>query len=141
MQVLLDNLPALLRGFRETLYLSAISAVFALVLGTLLAAMRVSPIPTLRAAGAALRPNPADRPGVLGPRAGGPGRPGAIGRTGRRPRPDRDDPSGVRPGPRWSTWARRATGRTRRAAARQDQARRPTSARRGRADAGRNLRP
>jgi glutamate transport system permease protein len=51
-QVLLDNLPALLRGFRETLYLTAISAVFAMVLGTLLAAMRVSPIPPLRAAGA-----------------------------------------------------------------------------------------
>ena len=53
MQVLLDNLPTLLRGFRQTLYLTAVSAAFALVLGTLLASMRVSPIPTLRAAGAA----------------------------------------------------------------------------------------
>lgn len=52
MDVLLDNLPALLRGFRETLYLSGLAAVLALVLGVVLAAMRVSPIPTLRWAGA-----------------------------------------------------------------------------------------
>jgi glutamate transport system permease protein len=50
--VLIDNLPALLRGFRQTIQLSAVAAVVALVLGTLLAAMRVSPVPTLRWAGA-----------------------------------------------------------------------------------------
>jgi glutamate transport system permease protein len=50
--VLIDNLPTLLRGFRETIYMSAVAAVLALVLGTLLAAMRVSPVPTLRWAGA-----------------------------------------------------------------------------------------
>jgi glutamate transport system permease protein len=50
--VLIDNLPALLRGFQETIELSAASAVLALVLGTLLAAMRVGPVPTLRWAGA-----------------------------------------------------------------------------------------
>ena len=52
MDVLIDNLPALLRGFRETLELSAVAAVLALVLGVLLAAMRVSPVPALRWAGA-----------------------------------------------------------------------------------------
>jgi glutamate transport system permease protein len=51
--VLIDNLPALLRGFRETLYLSGLATLLALVLGVLLAAMRVSPIPTLRWAGTA----------------------------------------------------------------------------------------
>ena len=51
MDVLLDNLPALLRGFRETVELSAVAAVVALVLGTVLAAIRVSPVPTLRWAG------------------------------------------------------------------------------------------
>jgi glutamate transport system permease protein len=50
--VLIDNLPTLLRGFRETIELSAVAAVVALILGTLLAAMRVSPVPTLRWAGA-----------------------------------------------------------------------------------------
>jgi glutamate transport system permease protein len=49
--VLLDNLPALLRGFRETVELSAVAAVLALVFGTVLAAMRVSPVPALRWAG------------------------------------------------------------------------------------------
>ena len=52
MDVLIDNLPTLLRGFRETIELSAVAAVVALILGTLLAAMRVSPVPTLRWAGA-----------------------------------------------------------------------------------------
>jgi glutamate transport system permease protein len=50
--VLIDNLPALLRGFRVTVQLSAVAALVALVLGTLLAAIRVSPVPTLRWAGA-----------------------------------------------------------------------------------------
>lgn len=53
MDVLLDNMPALLRGFRETVYMSVLAAVLAVVLGTVLAAMRVSPVPTLRWAGAA----------------------------------------------------------------------------------------
>jgi glutamate transport system permease protein len=48
----LDNLAAYREGFVSTLELSLVSSVLALVLGTLLAAMRVSPVPTLRAAGA-----------------------------------------------------------------------------------------
>jgi glutamate transport system permease protein len=47
----LDNLDAYREGFVTTLELSVLSSVLALVLGTLLAAMRVSPVPTLRAAG------------------------------------------------------------------------------------------
>jgi glutamate transport system permease protein len=49
----LDNLAAYREGFVTTLELSVLSSALALVLGTLLAAMRVSPVPTLRAAGAA----------------------------------------------------------------------------------------
>lgn len=52
MQVLIDNIPLLLRGFRTTIELSAVAAVLAVVLGVLLAAIRVSPVPTLRWAGA-----------------------------------------------------------------------------------------
>ncbi len=52
MDAVLDNLDAYREGFVTTLELSVLSAVLALVLGTLLAAMRVSPVPTLRAAGA-----------------------------------------------------------------------------------------
>jgi glutamate transport system permease protein len=48
----LDNLDTYREGFFTTLELSVLSAALALVLGTLLAAMRVSPVPTLRAAGA-----------------------------------------------------------------------------------------
>jgi glutamate transport system permease protein len=48
----LDNLDAYREGFVTTLELSVLSSVLALLLGTLLAAMRVSPVPTLRAAGA-----------------------------------------------------------------------------------------
>jgi glutamate transport system permease protein len=48
----LDNLDTYREGFVTTLELSVLSAALALVLGTLLAAMRVSPVPTLRAAGA-----------------------------------------------------------------------------------------
>ena len=51
MDVLIDNLPALLRGFRVTVQLSAVAALLALILGTVLAAMRVSPVPALRGAG------------------------------------------------------------------------------------------
>jgi glutamate transport system permease protein len=48
----LDNLHLYVDGFVRTLQLSVLGAVGALLLGTLLAAMRVSPIPPLRAAGA-----------------------------------------------------------------------------------------
>jgi glutamate transport system permease protein len=49
----LDNLDAYRRGFVTTLELSVLASALALALGTVLAAMRVSPVPTLRAAGAA----------------------------------------------------------------------------------------
>jgi glutamate transport system permease protein len=48
----LDNLDAFRQGFLTTLALTVVSSLLALALGTVLAAMRVSPIPTLRAAGA-----------------------------------------------------------------------------------------
>jgi glutamate transport system permease protein len=48
-----DNLHAYLSGFLWILRLTGVSAVIALVLGVLLAAMRVSPIPVLRGFGAA----------------------------------------------------------------------------------------
>jgi glutamate transport system permease protein len=49
----LDNLDAYREGFVTTLELSVLASVLALLLGTVLAAMRVSPVPTLRAAGTA----------------------------------------------------------------------------------------
>jgi glutamate transport system permease protein len=49
---ILDNLDAYQQGFLTTLRLTVVSSVLAIALGTLLAAMRVSPVPTLRAAGA-----------------------------------------------------------------------------------------
>jgi glutamate transport system permease protein len=52
MDAVLDNLDTYRVGFFTTLELSVLSSALALVLGTLLAAMRVSPVPTLRAAGA-----------------------------------------------------------------------------------------
>jgi glutamate transport system permease protein len=48
----LDNLDAYRQGFVTTLELSVLASALALPLGTVLAAMRVSPVPTLRAAGA-----------------------------------------------------------------------------------------
>ena len=51
MDAVLDNLATFRQGFVTTLTLTVVSAVLALLLGTLLAAMRVSPVPTLRAAG------------------------------------------------------------------------------------------
>jgi len=48
---LLDNLPLLRDGFLTTLRLTLVSAAVALVLGTLLGAFRVSPVPTLRGFG------------------------------------------------------------------------------------------
>jgi glutamate transport system permease protein len=52
MTAVLENLPLIWIGLRATLVLTLISAVVALVLGTLLGAMRVSPIPPARAFGA-----------------------------------------------------------------------------------------
>jgi glutamate transport system permease protein len=49
--VLIDNSDVVLQGFRMTLALFAVSAVGSLILGTMLGAMRVSPVPVLRAAG------------------------------------------------------------------------------------------
>ena len=51
MQVILDNLPLLLRGAGLTIALTLLAYAFALVLGTAVAVMRVSPIPPLRWAG------------------------------------------------------------------------------------------
>jgi glutamate transport system permease protein len=47
----LDNLATFRQGFLTTLALTVVSSLLALALGTVLAAMRVSPVPTLRAAG------------------------------------------------------------------------------------------
>jgi glutamate transport system permease protein len=46
--VLIDQLPVILRGFRLTLGLTGASALIALVVGTVLAGMRVAPAPPLR---------------------------------------------------------------------------------------------
>jgi glutamate transport system permease protein len=51
MSVLTNNLDLFLRAFGETLQLFAISAVLSLVLGTFLAALRVSPVPVFRGIG------------------------------------------------------------------------------------------
>lgn len=51
MQAIIDNLPLYWTGFRTTLVLTVVSAVFATLLGTVLGAFRVSPIPVLRAFG------------------------------------------------------------------------------------------
>jgi len=48
----LSNLDVFVRGFTTTVTLTLVAAVGALVLGTLIAAMRVSPVPPLRWAGA-----------------------------------------------------------------------------------------
>ena len=53
MDVVVDNLAAYRQGFLTTLALTLLASALALVLGTLLAAMRVSPVPTLRGAGTA----------------------------------------------------------------------------------------
>lgn len=53
MQTLLDNIGKILDGFQVTLIIFAGGTVLALVVGTVLAAMRVSPVPPLRWAGAA----------------------------------------------------------------------------------------
>jgi glutamate transport system permease protein len=48
-----DNLDVFVEGFTRTVVLTLLAAVGALVLGTLIAAMRVSPVPPLRWAGTA----------------------------------------------------------------------------------------
>ncbi|WP_152192123.1 amino acid ABC transporter permease [Georgenia satyanarayanai] len=48
MNVVLDNLPAFWNGFLTTLYVAVASGAISLVAGVLLAAMRVSPLSTLR---------------------------------------------------------------------------------------------
>ena len=53
MDVVLDNLDVFVKGFRTTVSLTLLAAMGALLLGTLIAAMRVSPVPPLRWAGAA----------------------------------------------------------------------------------------
>ena len=52
MDAVLDNLDVFVEGFTTTVSLTLLAAVGALVLGTLIAAMRVSPVPPLRWAGA-----------------------------------------------------------------------------------------
>lgn len=52
MDVVLDNLDVFVKGFTATVTLTLLAAGGALVLGTLLAAMRVSPVPPLRAVAA-----------------------------------------------------------------------------------------
>ncbi|MFD9702188.1 amino acid ABC transporter permease [Lentzea sp. NPDC059081] len=53
MSVLTNNLDLFLRAFGQTLQLFAISGVLSLLLGTLLAALRVSPVPVFRGIGTA----------------------------------------------------------------------------------------
>ncbi|MGB3414176.1 MAG: amino acid ABC transporter permease [Microbacteriaceae bacterium] len=48
MQVILENLPRILEGFLVTLELLFISGIAAFILGVLVVAMRISPIPALR---------------------------------------------------------------------------------------------
>lgn len=52
MSVLLDNLDLFALGFRNTLVLFAAGGAIALVLGVIVGAMRVSPVPVMRAVGA-----------------------------------------------------------------------------------------
>ncbi|WP_139417387.1 amino acid ABC transporter permease [Agromyces laixinhei] len=49
MDAVIDNLPTYFEGFRMTLLLLVVSGISALVLGTIVAAMRISPVPSLRA--------------------------------------------------------------------------------------------
>jgi glutamate transport system permease protein len=53
MNEVLDNLDVFVRGFRTTVSLTLLAAIGALLLGILIAAMRVSPVPPLRWAGTA----------------------------------------------------------------------------------------
>ena len=47
MNAVIDNLPLYLQGFTQTLGLLAVAGVGALILGTIVAAMRISPVPAL----------------------------------------------------------------------------------------------
>lgn len=51
MNTLTDNLDIFAEGFKNTLILFFFSAIFALVLGTIVAALRVSPVTPMRALG------------------------------------------------------------------------------------------
>jgi His/Glu/Gln/Arg/opine family amino acid ABC transporter permease subunit len=51
--VLLDNLDVFVVGFKNTIILFVFSAIFALILGTIVGAMRVSPVGPMRAVGTA----------------------------------------------------------------------------------------
>lgn len=51
MDVVLDNLDVYVEGFTNTVKLTLLAALGALLLGTVIAAMRVSPVPPFRAAG------------------------------------------------------------------------------------------
>ncbi|MDO5751764.1 amino acid ABC transporter permease [Arthrobacter sp.] len=51
MNIIIDNSDLFLTGFKNTGILFVISAFFALILGTIVAGMRVSPAPAMRAAG------------------------------------------------------------------------------------------
>lgn len=51
MNVLFDNTDIFVEGFKNTLILFVFSAVFALILGTIVGAMRVSPVGAMRATG------------------------------------------------------------------------------------------
>lgn len=53
MEVLRDNSGEILEGFRTTIALFALAGALSLVIGTVLASMRVCPVPALRVAGAA----------------------------------------------------------------------------------------
>lgn len=53
MEVVIDNLPVILRGFAKTLQLLGASALIAVVLGVVLAAMRVAPVAVMRGVGTA----------------------------------------------------------------------------------------
>jgi His/Glu/Gln/Arg/opine family amino acid ABC transporter permease subunit len=48
---LLDNLDLFTTGFKNTIILFVVSGIFALILGTIIGAMRVSPVPAMRAFG------------------------------------------------------------------------------------------
>ena len=48
MDVIIDNLPTYLSGFGTTILLLVVSGLAALVIGTIVAAMRISPVATLR---------------------------------------------------------------------------------------------
>ncbi|MEZ0072237.1 amino acid ABC transporter permease [Planotetraspora sp. GP83] len=52
MEALIEELPVILQAFWLTVKLTVVSGVISLVWGTMLAAMRVSPLPVLRGAGA-----------------------------------------------------------------------------------------